>query len=134
MIDLSIVLDTEIDKLDKRIKDVAKERDESATPTESTHDQTRQVANQLFNSFLEDRGRLLSLRNVVKKYKKIYLLKNDTDGEEKQIMIVPDGLGGSKVDGVLLVGEKSPLGMAVTQKNADGRISINEKEFTISEI
>lgn len=130
MIDLSKVLKDEIDKKEKWIRQAATERDESATPTESAHDQTRQVANQLFNSLLEEKAKLQKLENVVKKYRNILEIKKQ-NGETFKIMIVPDGLGGKNIEGVMLVGENSPLGKKIKDLKKNDSYEMNSENYKI---
>ncbi len=54
MIDLSAILKDKVETVESSIKTAAFERDSSATPMESQHDQSRQIANQLYNSLLEE--------------------------------------------------------------------------------
>lgn len=127
MIDLRRVIVEDIASLDARIKRVAEERDESATPTESTHDQTRQIANQLYNSLLEERARLMGFLNIAKKYNRVFTV------EQKKYMIVPDGLGGKLVEDVVLVGEKSPLGLKLKDAKQGDKYEINGVWYLVSE-
>lgn len=130
MIDLSTVLSEEIEKIDKWIKQAATERDESATPTESTHDQTRQVANQLFNSLLEEKAKLQRLTNIVKKYHTIYEIQSENNIRIK-VMLVPSGLGGKKYEDVLLVAENSPLGEKLSNLTSGDTYQMNDKGFKV---
>ncbi len=130
MIDLSKVLKDEIDKKEKWIRQAATERDESATSTESAHDQTRQVANQLFNSLLEEKTKLQKLENVVKKYRNILEIKKQ-NGEIFKIMIVPDGLGGKNIEGIMLVGENSPLGQRIKDLKKNDSYEMNSENYKI---
>ncbi len=130
MIDLRKILDEDIEKIEKHIRQAAVERDEAATPTESTHDQTRQIANQLYNSLLEERLKLQRLRNVVLKFKKVMVVEKD-NGEIFRFMLVPDGLGGRKVEEATLVGENSPLGQKIKDLGVGDKYEINEGVFRI---
>lgn len=132
MIDLGQILNDEIMRIDKWIKQAAIERDESATPTESTHDQTRQVANQLFNSLLEEKAKLQKLENVVKKYRNVLEVKKQ-NGEIFKVMIVPDGLGGKNIDGTLLVGVGSPLGKKLKGLKKNDKYEMNGIIYEITD-
>lgn len=133
MIDLSRILNEEIEKIDKWIKQAATERDESATPTESTHDQTRQVANQLFNSLLEEKAKLQKLTNVVKRYKKFFVVESKK-GETYKFMPVPDGLGGKSLDGTFLVAETSQLGQKLRDLKTHDVYEINGGAYQVTDI
>lgn len=103
MINLNKILDDKIDDLNKQIQKVANERDSSATPMESHHDQTRQLADQLCGALKTELRKLINLKKRVVGYKSAYF------EYPRKLMVVPDGLGGVEVDGVLLVGESTPL-------------------------
>ncbi|OGD81387.1 hypothetical protein A2572_01135 [Candidatus Collierbacteria bacterium RIFOXYD1_FULL_40_9] len=130
MVDLAIVLKKEIDKIDLWINQAAQERDESATPTESTHDQTRQVANQLFNSLLEERSKLQKLTNIVKRFNRVFEIQK-SNGDVFKVMLTPDGLGGKEVDSVLLVGEGSLLGQKLKDLNINDSYEINSIGYKV---
>jgi hypothetical protein len=133
MIDLGQILNGEIMKVDKWIKQAAIERDESATSTESAHDQTRQIANQLFNSLLEEKAKLQKLENVVKKYQNVLEIKKQ-NGEVFKAMVVPDGLGGKNIDGTLLVGEGSPLGQKLRDLKTYDVYEMNGVSYQVTDI
>lgn len=133
MVDLKKVLAEEIEGVDKWIKQSATERDEASTPTESTHDQTRQIANQLFNSLLDERLRLQKLSNIVAKYKEILVMETSA-GKKQKFMIVPDGLGGKKVDEVVLVGEGSNLGQKIASLKVGESTDLNGNTYFVIDI
>lgn len=130
MIDLSQILNDEIAKIDRWIKQAANERDESATPTESTHDQTRQIANQLFNSLLEEKARLIKLTNIAKHFKTVYTVE-DKNAMRYKFMLVPDGLGGKNIEETVLVGESSLLGQKLKGLKEQNIYEINGSIFTV---
>lgn len=130
MIDLGKLLAEDIQKLDRQIKQAAHERDESATPTESTHDQTRQIANQLFNSLLEEKAKLQKLKNVAKRFTKVLTIE-DENGQISKIMPVPEGLGGKSINGVLLLSDNSLLGQKIRELHAGDSYELNGRNYKI---
>jgi hypothetical protein len=134
MIDLVGILNEKIESVEKNIKQAAFERDNSATPMESQHDQSRQIANQLYNSLLEERKILQLLRKQVGNFHAIYSLENLNSGAQYKFFIVPDGLGGKTVDGVTLISEKTPLSKIIIGKDAGYEYELSEQKFKITKI
>ena len=129
MIDLKQKIEKEIRSVDRQIKQTATERDESATPMESQHDQTRQVANQLYNSLLEERKKLMELRGGLSKYHSVFSMLNTVDGSTRKYFIVPNGLGGTEEEGGTLLSEKTPSGKIVGNE-----FEINGQKLRIKKI
>jgi len=127
-------IEKEIRTVDKRIKQAATERDESASSMESQHDQTRQIANQLFNSLLEEKKKLMELKGETAKYHSVYTMLNTVDGSVKKYFIVPNGLGGTEEDGVTLLSEKTPLAKNLLGKITGNEFEINGQKLRIKKI
>jgi len=134
MIDLKQKIEKEIRSVDRQIKQTATERDESATPMESQHDQTRQVANQLYNSLLEERKKLMELRGGLSKYHSVFSMLNTVDGSTRKYFIVPNGLGGTEEEGVTLLSEKTPLAKNLSGKIVGNEFEINGQKLRIKKI
>ncbi len=134
MIDLKQKIEKEIRAVDKKIRQAATERDESATSMESQDDQTRQIANQLFNSLLEENKKLMELRGESAKYHSIYTMLNTVDSSTRKYFIVPNGLGGTEEDGVTLLSEKTPLAKNLLGKVAGNEFEINGQKLRIVKI
>ncbi|KKT40448.1 hypothetical protein A3K29_03550 [Candidatus Collierbacteria bacterium RIFOXYB2_FULL_46_14] len=134
MIDLKQKIEKEIRSAEKQIKQAAMERDESATSMESQHDQTRQIANQLYNSLLEEKKRLVELLGEVAKYHLVYTMLNTVDGSTRKYFIVPNGLGGTEEDGVTLLSEKTPMAKNLLGKVAGSEFEINDQKLRVKKI
>lgn len=134
MIDLRQKIEKEIRTVEKRIKQAATERDESATPMESKEDQTRQVANQLYNSLLEEKKKLMELKGETAKYHSVYSMLNTVDGTIRKYFIVPNGLGGTEEEGVTLLSEKTPLAKNLLGKIVGNEFEINGQKLRIVKI
>lgn len=134
MIDLSNILNDKIEAVEVSIKRAAFERDNSATPMESQHDQTRQVANQLYNCLVDEKRSLQLLTRRLCDYHSIYHLKNLEKGVQFRFFIVPDGLGGKTVEGVTLISDKTPLSQIIIDKKEGYQYELNGQNFRIEKI
>ncbi len=127
MINLKLVLDRRVAILDQGISQAQYERDHAATPTESHSDQTRQVADQLVASLETEKRILLQQVKNLSRVPPIDVIGQNTivtftsDNVEKRVLLVPDGLGGETVDGVLLLSVSTPLGQALLGKKVFDR-------------
>lgn len=134
MIDLGKIIEKELKILEGRIKQAAAERDESATPTESAHDQTRQIANQLYNSLLEERKKLQELKVVARDYQTIVKILNKESGKSQRYLVVPNGMGGTQEDDVILLSEKTPLAKNISGKKDGAEFDLNGQILRIEKI
>ncbi|KKS94887.1 MAG: hypothetical protein UW68_C0005G0023 [Candidatus Collierbacteria bacterium GW2011_GWB1_44_6] len=134
MIDLKQKINTDLKAIEKRIRETATERDESATPMESAHDQTRQIANQLYNSLLDERKKLRDLNAGLEKYNQIFSVQNLSEETVKKYFIVPNGLGGAMVDDVILLSEKTPLAKMLGGAPRGKVFELNGQKFRIEKI
>ena len=134
MIDLKGKFEKELLLVEKRIKQAAAERDESATPTESTHDQTRQIANQLYNSLLEERKKLQGLLFEADKFNTVVEIKNITKGTNQKYLVVPNGLGGTSEGDVVLLSEKTPLAKNLLGRTVGSEFQLNDEILRIEKI
>lgn len=134
MIDLIGILNEKIESTEKSLKRAAFERDNSATPMESQHDQTRQIANQLYNALLDEKKGLHLLKRKLKDFNIIYTLENLSSGTKYRFFIVPDGLGGSTIDGITLISDKTPLSNIIIGKNTGYAYELNGQQFMIEKI
>ncbi|MFZ3069133.1 MAG: hypothetical protein WA052_02335 [Microgenomates group bacterium] len=134
MIDLSSILNEKIESVENSIKHVAFERDNSATPMESQHDQTRQVANQLYNSLLEEKRSIQQLKRRIGEFQTIYDLLNLSNGTRYRFFIVPDGLGGITIDGITLISEDTPLSKIIIGKEVGFEYELNGHKFKIEKV
>lgn len=133
MVDLKQKISSDLEKIERQIQQTAKERDESATPMESHSDQTRQIANQLYNSLLEEKKKLLELQGQISKFNKTYSIKNLRDNSVRNYYIVPNGLGGSNLDGIYLLSNSSLLAQKIDGKEKGFEFELNGQRFVILE-
>ncbi len=119
MIDISSFVDQKIKTIERRI-DVAKfERDNAATPMESASDKTRQIAEQLMDALTEELKQLKKVSHGLSKFTPLEI-EALFSNQVRKILIVPEGVGGSVIDGYLLVSVKSPLGSLISKlQNGD---------------
>lgn len=134
MVDLEKILKDRINKIEIQIQKTAKERDESATPMESASDQSRQIANQLFNSLLEEKKEFELFLPKIKKFRNIYKVEKVGSNVSMNYLIVPDGLGGQMYEEVLLVGETSPIGMILSTKKGGEEFRFNSTNYVVVEV
>jgi len=131
MIDLLGILNEKIEATEVGVKRAAFERDNSATPMESQHDQTRQVANQLYNCLVDEKRSLQSLKRRLDDFHTIYYLRNLGSGAQFRFFIVPDGLGGKTVAGITLISDNTPLSKIIIGKKAGFQYELNDQNFII---
>jgi len=115
-INLHKILQTRIKNLDKQIKEEIITRDSAPTPMQSGSDKTRQVAEQMIDSLLQEKKNLLNFKRILDNLPKfnnqaslntIVSLKSIV--EKKTFLLVPEGLGGVIVNGIFLLSINSPL-------------------------
>ncbi len=134
MIDLKQKIRKEIEVIEKRIKFAAIERDESATPMESAHDQTRQIANQLYNSLLEEKKKLMEIMAGIANYQTIIQIRNLSTDTVQRYLVVPNGLGGTQEEGVVLLSEKTPLAKNLIGRKVGAEFELNGQRLKIEKI
>jgi len=134
MIDLSAILNEKIESVERSIKKAAFDRDNSATPMESQHDQSRQIANQLYNSLLDEKRGIQQLKKRIGEFQTIYDLLNMVNGTKYRFFIVPDGLGGINVDGITLISEKTPISKIIMGKETGFEYELNGQKFKIEKV
>ncbi len=134
MIDLKKKIEKDMRSVEKQIKQAATERDESATPTESTHDQTRQIANQLYNSLLEERKKLGEILGLAGNYNTVVRIGNLTTGTTQKYFVVPNGLGGTSEGDIILLSEKTPLAKTISGRKPGSEFELNGQKLRIEKI
>jgi len=130
MIDLSLILDKKIANLEKHIQTAIFERNNSATPTESHSDKTRQLAEQKIDALNDEKNKLFLLKAKLKSYTPTIFRLSSPQGE-RAFALVPEGLGGEVHDGLTFLSENSPLGSKLSRSNAGDKITLSTTEFTI---
>lgn len=134
MIDLNSKINKDLAAIDRQIKQAATERDESATPMESHSDQTRQIANQLYNSLLEEKQKLLELKSVIAKYNLVWHIQNLSDKATRKYFVVPNGFGGTMLEDVMLLSEKTPLAKKISGMKVGYEFDLNGQMFRIEKV
>lgn len=134
MIDLKQKIEKEIREVEKRIKQAASERDESATPMESAHDQTRQIANQLYNSLLEEKKKLMEIVAGIANYQTIIQIRNLSTDVVLRYLVVPNGLGGTQEEGIVLLSEKTPLAKNLIGRKVGAEFELNGQKLKVEKI
>lgn len=134
MIKLSNILNEKIESVENSVRRAAFERDNSATPMESQHDQTRQVANQLYNSLIDEKKYFEQLRRKIGEFYLIYHLENLGNGSKYRFFIVPDGLGGITIDGITLISDKTPLSKIIIGKETGFEYEFNGQKYRIEKV
>jgi len=134
MINLERILKEKIDKIEIRISKTAEERDESSTPNESNHKLIRQISDQLYNSLVDVKHSLLHISPKIKKFKTIFKIQKMGSENIMDYFIVPDGLGGVLDEGVLLVGQSSPIAIILATKNIGDEYEFNDSNYCVIDI
>lgn len=134
MIDLKKKIEKDLRSVEKQIKQATKERDESATPMESQHDQTRQIANQLYNSLLEERKKLGEMMFIADKFNSVVTILNVSTGMPQKYFIVPNGLGGTSEGDIILLSEKTPLAKTLSGRKPGSEFELNGQKLRIVKI
>ena len=106
---LSKIIDQKLEILRKGLRGAKKNRDEAQSSIESHHDQTKHSADQLYQSLKAVEGDLLSLKRKMVSMPDPDIFEVKINGRMKRVAIVPEGLGGVTIDGVLLLSENAPL-------------------------
>ncbi len=134
MVSLQTILDERLVALDGQIAIAEFERDHSATPMESHHDKSRQLAEQLIDALRIEKNEVVSLSNIIHnpKYQLVYLLS--TPLREKSIMVVPNGLGGRTFDNITLVSDTSPLGQILANQAEGNSFELNGSEYILKSV
>src|SRR3989339_1089590 len=125
MINLNQVLKQKHEALDKQIASAKFDRDNAATPSESHSDKTRQLAEQLMLSLMEEKGKLSFLEKTLSSFPvfnqtaqvNTIVTISHSQTENKQYLLVPDGLGGVAIDGITLLSISSPLGKQIQKQS-----------------
>lgn len=107
--------------LQDQIIDVEKSRQASPSPTESHSDTSRSQLEKLANALIEELKQLegyiklvpesnINPENKVEIWSYLEIL---LDGKKIKMVLVPQGMGGEKVEDIQLVSTESPLGKAI---------------------
>ena len=110
---------------------------------ESAHDQTRQHADQLVQALKLSKTELLSIKikvlHIVPSPNLINLgslveIENLGTKQIIKYLIVPEGLGGKAIEGVVLLGENTPLTKAIFGQKTGYVYEMNRTKFIIKNI
>ena len=129
-LNFSTILGQKLASLETHRQTAIFERDNSATPTESHSDKTRQLAEQLIDALSDEKKKLLLLKTRIKFYRPTFFHLSSPQGE-RALALVPEGLGGEVHDGLTFLSENSPLGIKLSRSKAGDKIILNATEFTI---
>ncbi|KKS62437.1 MAG: hypothetical protein UV28_C0003G0019 [Candidatus Collierbacteria bacterium GW2011_GWE2_42_48] len=143
MISIENIINQEIESINKAIDNAKKQRDEAATPMESQHDQTRQHADQLVQALQKNKAELLAIKiNVNHQTKSVdyatigsFVETENVDSKQRNnFLIVPEGLGGKKIDDIILLGEHAPLAKIISGQKTGYLYAINDTKYVIKKI
>ena len=130
VINLSAIIDQKLVSLEKHLQSAIFERDHSATPMESHSDKSRQLAEQQIDALNDEKTRLIALKNKISKHP-LVIYHLSTSSGERNLALVPEGLGGIAVDGITLVSDISPLGDILKRSKAGDKITFNGQIMTV---
>ena len=140
-IELKKILKTNIDRIDKQIKEEIITRNSAPTPIQSGSDKTRQVAEQMIDSLHQEKKDLLVIKKTLVNLPKFNqnasvntLVTLHSYGKEKIFLLVPEGMGGVSVDEVFLLSIKSPLVKKFIGKNLGFKFNFNNSPYKIVSI
>lgn len=129
--DLQQILNVQKQKLLLAIKSAKETRDNAPTAAESHHDQTRIQADKLVHALEEDLVKLDQLTNEAKNHQpRLYNLRNDS--EEKQFLVVPEGMGGQVIDNIQTISATSPIGQKLVSAKTGDQIMIANTSWILS--
>ena len=114
-----------------RSRDQAKiARDTAPSAMESHSDTTRSEKEKLVMALDREINEMEGNIKVAEKMEPNYL---ELAGQEStmKVLLVPAGLGGKKIDDVVLLGANSPLGQAVAGKKSGEKLEFSGKEWRI---
>jgi hypothetical protein len=117
-------------------------RDSSPSAMESHHDTTRNQTEKLIQALESQYKQLQKLVNSIPNQpshnKSKFLLWKIADLEiasnKLTVLLVPEGLGGKKIENFQSVSENTPLGQVIKGKNEGYKFIINESEGKIIKI
>ena len=126
-----------------RALDSAKQtRDDAPSAMESHHDTTRNQTEKLVVALEQDLAKLDKNIDLIPKddpepADKVSLwsyVELDFDGNQMKIIIVPEGMGGSDIDGIKLISDQTPLGGVLLNKPKEGKLNFNGKSVSILKV
>lgn len=125
------IIDKKISNIKKAILSAKNARDLAPSAMESHSDTTRSEKEKLINALQEELDKLDSLSENISDWK-IYEIK--LGGEIMSVCMVPDGLGGEKIDDIRLLSFNSPLGKEISGKKVGDKIYVNKFSGVILDI
>ena len=125
------IIDKKLLNIKKAILSAKNARDLAPSAMESHSDTTRSEKEKLINALQEELDKLDSLMENISDLK-LYKIKL---GEEiMKVCMVPDGLGGEKVDDIRLLSFNSPLGKEISGKKVGDKILFNNLSGIITDL
>jgi len=141
MINLVKIVKQQISDLKRHLSQVKHERDTAATPMESHSDQTRQVTDQLFHSLQDKLANFESLLSSLNKLPPFNstaqtntMVTLDTSSGQQKFLLVPEGLGGIKIDNTTLLSTNSTLATQFLNKKLRFQFDFNNQKYKIISI
>jgi len=114
-----------------RSRDQAKAaRDSAPSAMESHSDTTRSEKEKLVTALDRD---ILAMDGYIKSAQKMDPKYMELIGDDSvmKVLLVPAGIGGKKIDDIILLGLNSPLGQAVAGKQTGDMIQFNGRKWKI---
>lgn len=124
------VLNQKISVLEKGITDAKKARDSAPSAMESHSDTTRSEQENLVLALTKSLSDLKSLSKQPLSASRYYELTSPNSF--LKFIVVPDGLGGQKIDDIVLISSKSPLALQLSVKNPGDSIIFNGNSYVVS--
>lgn len=127
---LITLLDQKIALLEKAIAEAKKARDSAPSAMESHSDTTRSEQENLVLALTKSLSELQTLYKHPLSASHYYELTSPSS--LLKFMIVPEGLGGQKIDNIFLISAQSPFATQLLSKKSGDTISFNGTSFIIS--
>ncbi len=136
---LRVNLETEKNRLLQKLKQEEEIRDSAPSAMESHSDTTRHRYEESVRNLKNKIDEIDQCLKIVPKsihsnavavlWSKVIL---ETNNQRQEFILVPDGIGGRKLDnGIVLLSTSSPLGKVVLDKRLGDTFTFNQKKFTV---
>jgi len=110
-------------------------RDNAPGAMESHHDTTRNQSEKIVGVLEEQlEGLEEDMKKVNSTNRPFPFMEINFNGEDIKFILVPEGLGGEKIDGVRLLSEASPLGILLSGKHIGDKFEFNDQKIEILRI
>lgn len=114
-----------------RARDHAKATRDSAPSANESHSDTTRSEHEKLVSALDEQIWILDQGMKTLEKSEVSYFEVDNGGNPMKLVIVPDGLGGKKIDGVMLISATTPLGVALVGKKIGDNLDLNGRKVQV---